>query len=156
RLGNLCAQVLSHEGCQVTVAGKHSEKLAVLDDLGIPTVLLKDMVMERHADLVVDCTGSASGLPIACRLVKPRGTIVLKTTVAGDTGPSLAPLVIDEITLVGSRCGPFDRALQALERREVHVTPLISARFPLEQALQALHEVKTATHLKVLLDIAAE
>lgn len=156
RLGNLCGQVLHAAGCHVTVVGKHAAKLAVLDELGVPTVLLQDVVFAREADLVVDCTGSPGGLPTACRLVKPRGTIVLKTTVAGDTGPPLAPIVIDEITLVGSRCGPFDRALHALLRREVHVTPLISARFPLEEAAQALKAAQTPPHLKVLLDIAAE
>ena len=156
RLGNLCAQVLHNAGCQVTAVGKHPAKLAILDELGIATTLLKDVVPERTADLVVDCTGSSTGLPTACRFVKPRGTIVLKTTVAGDTGPALAPIVIDEITLVGSRCGPFDRALKALQNREVHVTPLISARYPLEDALKALKAAQSPQHLKVLLDIAAE
>lgn len=155
RLGNLCAQVLHGAGCQVTAVGKHRAKLAILDELGIPTALLNDVEPERTADLVVDCTGSPTGLPTACQFVKPRGTIVLKTTVAGDSGPSLAPIVIDEITLVGSRCGPFDRALQALQNREVHVTPLISARYPLEDALTALKAAQTPPNLKVLLDVAS-
>jgi threonine dehydrogenase-like Zn-dependent dehydrogenase len=156
RLGNLCAQVLTSCGRRVTVVGKHPRKLAVLDDLGIETALLPDIVIERTADLVIDCTGSPTGLKTACQLVKPRGTIVLKTTVAGDTGPSLAPIVIDEISLIGSRCGPFDRALKALAKREVHVTPLISDRFPLPEALKALKAAQTAPNLKVLLDIAGE
>ncbi len=156
RLGNLCAQVLRHSRPHVLVIGKHPSKLALLDDVGIATALLNDVVLERTADLVVDCTGSPTGLTTACRLVKPRGTIVLKTTVAGDSGPSLAPIVIDEITLVGSRCGPFDRALKALQRREVHVLPLISARYALEQALQALKAAQTSSNLKVLLDVVPD
>ena len=155
RLGNLCAQVISQAGCDVTVIGKHAAKLSVLDDLGISTVHLSDIVLERDADLVVDCTGSPTGLETACQLVRPRGTIVLKTTVAGDTGPSLAPVVIDEITLVGSRCGPFDVALKALKRRDVHVAPLISARFPLKDIDKAIKAARTAPNLKVLLDVSS-
>lgn len=155
RLGNLCAQVISQAGCDVTVIGKHAAKLSVLNELGISTVHLTDIVLERNADLVVDCTGSPTGLETAGQLVRPRGTIVLKTTVAGDTGPSLAPVVIDEITLVGSRCGPFDVALKALKKREVHVAPLISARFPLKDVDKALKAARTTPNLKVLLDVSS-
>src|SRR5690606_35270 len=140
RLGNLCAQVLALHGCRTTLIGKHPEKLAILDEMGIDTALLADVTPERSADLVVDCPGSPTGLATACRFVRPRGTIVLKTTIAGDTGPNLAPIVIDEITLVGSRCGPFDAALQALAAGKIHVTPLVSARFPLRDGEQALRQ----------------
>jgi threonine dehydrogenase-like Zn-dependent dehydrogenase len=153
RLGNLCAQVLAMHGCRTTLIGKHAEKLAILDEMGIDTALLPNVTPERTADLVVDCTGSPTGLPTACSFVRPRGTIVLKTTVAGDTGPNLAPLVIDEITLVGSRCGPFDEALKALAAGDVHVTPLISARFPLSEGEHALQQAAQPSQLKVLLDI---
>lgn len=153
RLGNLCAQVLALHGCRTTLIGKHAEKLAILDEMGIDTALLADVTPERSADLVVDCTGSPIGLPTACAFVRPRGTIVLKTTLAGDTGPNLAPLVIDEITLVGSRCGPFDAALKALAAGDVHVTPLISARFPLSDGEHALKQAAQPSQLKVLLDL---
>jgi threonine dehydrogenase-like Zn-dependent dehydrogenase len=153
RLGNLCAQVLALHGCRTTLIGKHPEKLAILDEMGIDTALLADVTPERSADLVVDCTGSPTGLPTACGFVRPRGTIVLKTTIAGDTGPNLAPLVIDEITLVGSRCGPFDAALKALAAGDIHVTPLISARFPLSEGERALKQAAQPGQLKVLLDI---
>ena len=139
----------------MTVVGKHAAKLAVLDELGINTAHLSDLVIDRTADLVVDCTGSPTGLETACRLVRPRGTIVLKTTVAGDTGPALAPVVIDEITVVGSRCGPFDVALKALKQGDVHVAPLISARFPLKEIDKAINAARTAPNLKVLLDISS-
>ena len=101
--------------------------------------------------VVVDCTGSDTGLPTAMGYVRPRGTIVLKTTVAGTQTLAWAPFVIDEVTLVGSRCGPFDRALTALERGEVDVRPLIQARLPLERGVEAL-ELATQ-RLKVLLEI---
>ncbi len=155
RLGNLCAQVISQAGCDVTVIGKHEEKLSIIDELGIATALLSDVVLERTADLVVDCTGSPTGLTTACQLLRPRGTIVLKTTIAGDSGPSLAPVVIDEMTLIGSRCGPFDTALQALESNAIHVTPLISTRFRLREVEKALTAARTSPNLKVLLDISS-
>jgi threonine dehydrogenase-like Zn-dependent dehydrogenase len=107
-------------------------------------------------DVVVDCTGSETGLPTALTLVRPRGTIVLKTTVAGSQNVALAPIVINEVTVVGSRCGPFDRALAALADGRVHVAPLISTRFDLAQGLDALETARTQPVLKVLLDIAAE
>ena len=101
----------------------------------------------------MDCTGSESGLPIALQLVRPRGTIVLKTTVAGTQAMPWAPIVIDEVKIVGSRCGPFDRALAALERREVQVQPLISERFALSDGLAALERAQSKDVLKILLNV---
>ena len=153
RLGNLCAQVLARLSDRLLVVGKHPEKLAMLASLGIATALLSDSLDERAADIVVDCTGSESGLPTALKLVRPRGTIVLKTTVAGTQTLAWAPFVIDEVTLVGSRCGPFDRALSALERGEVNVRPLISERFDLSKGIEALERAQAKSVLKVLLDV---
>lgn len=152
RLGNLCAQVLAGVSDHVLVIGKHTEKLALLADQGIDTVLLSAYDNPRAADVVVDCTGSPTGLPTALRLVRPRGTIVLKTTVAGDQTMSYAPFVIDEVTLVGSRCGPFDQALAALEAGTVDVRPLISQRFPLFRGIDAIQCAAGPGVLKVLLD----
>jgi threonine dehydrogenase-like Zn-dependent dehydrogenase len=154
RLGNLCAQVLARLSSHVLVVGKHAEKLALLQDMGIATARLGESLDDRAWDVVVDCTGSETGLPTALRLVRPRGTIVLKTTVAGSQTLAWAPFVIDEVTLVGSRCGPFDRALQALERGEVQVQRLISDRFDLSRGLEALDRAQTRGVLKVLLDVA--
>lgn len=153
RLGNLCAQVLARLADRVVVIGKHVEKLAILRQLGLETCLLGSRPRERLADIVVDCTGSESGLPTALQLVRPRGTIVLKTTVAGTQTLSWAPIVIDEVAIVGSRCGPFDRALIALERGEVQVQPLISDRFKLPDGLTALQRAQSKDVLKVLLDV---
>lgn len=154
RLGNLCAQVLAGISDHVLVVGKHPEKLALLDDQGIDTALLTDGVDRRAADIVVDCTGSPTGLPTALDLVRPRGTIILKTTVAGAQTMAYAPFVIDEVTLVGSRCGPFDEALAALEQGTVDVAPLISERFDLSQGVDALERAGAKGVLKVLLDVA--
>jgi threonine dehydrogenase-like Zn-dependent dehydrogenase len=153
RLGNLCAQVLARLSDNILVVGKHAEKLAILASMGIATTLLSDSLEERAYDIVVDCTGSESGLPTALKLVRPRGTIVLKTTVAGQQTMAWAPFVIDEVTLVGSRCGPFDQALAALDKGHVQVQPLISDRFDLSAGLDALLRAQTKGILKVLLDV---
>jgi threonine dehydrogenase-like Zn-dependent dehydrogenase len=161
RLGNLCAQVLAHLSKDVTVVGKHAEKLALLKSLpkgghyrrDIKTTLLSEVEPKRDADIVVDCTGSPTGLPTALTLVSPRGTIVLKTTVAGEQTMALAPVVIDEVTIVGSRCGPFDRALTALATGEVDVLPMISARYGLSDGVAAIEHARTRPSLKVLIDV---
>jgi threonine dehydrogenase-like Zn-dependent dehydrogenase len=153
RLGNLCAQVLAGLSDHVLVIGKHPEKLALLDDAGIDTARVTDALDKRAFDIVVDCTGSPTGLPSALNLVRPRGTIVLKTTVAGEQTLAWAPFVIDEVTLVGSRCGPFDQALAALEQGLVDVRPLVSARYGLDDGLAAMRRATERGVLKVLLDI---
>jgi threonine dehydrogenase-like Zn-dependent dehydrogenase len=156
RLGNLCAQVLARVSDRVLVVGKHAEKLALLGSLGISTTLLTDAPRDHSADIVVDATGSATGLPTALEMVRPRGTVVLKTTVAGSQTLALAPLVIDEVTVVGSRCGPFDRALEALDDGAVDVSRMISARFDLSEGVSALEHARTRPVMKVLLDVASE
>jgi threonine dehydrogenase-like Zn-dependent dehydrogenase len=161
RLGNLCAQVLARLSSNVTVVGKHPEKLALLsgppesghDASPIGTKLLTDVEPDHNADIVVDCTGSPTGLPTGLSLVRPRGTIVLKTTVAGEQTLALAPIVIDEVTIVGSRCGPFDRALAALGAGEVSVLPLISARYGLSDGVAAIEHARSRPSLKVLIDV---
>jgi threonine dehydrogenase-like Zn-dependent dehydrogenase len=153
RLGNLCAQVLARLSSSVVVVGKHTEKLALLSGAGIATKLLADVEPDHNADIVVDCTGSPTGLPMALSLVRPRGTIVLKTTVAGEQTLALAPIVIDEVTIVGSRCGPFDRALAALGAGDVSVLPLISARYGLSDGVAAIEHARSRPSLKVLIDV---
>lgn len=154
RLGNLCAQVLADMTPHLLVAGRHQRKLDVLESLGITTALAGELPRERTADVVVDCTGSDTGLPMALDLVRPRGTIVLKTTVAGTQTLALARIIVDEVTVIGSRCGPFDRALAALEQGRVTVAPLISARFDLSRGVEALEHARSQPVLKVLLDVA--
>jgi len=156
RLGNLCAQVLAETCNAVLVVGKYREKLALLEALGIHTTLLDELPNDRAADVVVDCTGSDTGLPTALRIVRPRGTIVMKTTAAGTQQMPWSPVVIDEVTIVGSRCGPFDRALTALENRNVSALPLISARFDLSDGVRAIDAAKQHGTLKVLIDVAPD
>jgi threonine dehydrogenase-like Zn-dependent dehydrogenase len=156
RLGNLCAQVLASLSDHVTVVGKHRNKLSLLTDLGIDTCLLDERPADRAADIVVDCTGSGSGFTDALSLVRPRGTVVLKTTIAGTQTLALAPIVVDEITVVGSRCGPFDRALDALAKGLVEVNALVSERFDLSEAPRALQRAAEPGVLKVLLDVGQE
>lgn len=155
RLGFLCAQVLAMTGCQLRVIGKHSAKLNLFEQAGIETEM-PHRRLERDCDLVVDCTGSNSGMETAYQLVKPKGTIVLKTTVAGTPTFSLAPLVIDEIRVIGSRCGLFPPAIKALEERAVAVTPLITRRYPIEAAIEAFESCKEPGTMKVLFDISDE
>jgi len=153
RLGNLCAQVLRHQGCQVRSVGKHAFKLQILKQLGIPAIPLDDLQPQRDSDIVVDCTGSPTGLTTALQLVRPCGTIVLKTTVAADQTLHMAPFVIDEIRLIGSRCGPFAAAIEMLKDRAVSVEPLLTATYPLEAVTAAFEHAVRKDALKVLFEV---
>jgi len=153
KLGLLVAQVLRDAGARVRVVGRHPGKLAILERLGIETVLF-DAWRPQPAALVVEATGSREGLACAVRTVAPRGTIVLKSTVAEAGIFDFAPLVINEIRVVGSRCGPFAPALQALESGRVTVAPLISERLPLARAEEALRLAARPGMLKVLVETA--
>lgn len=154
RLGNLCAQVIKSHQRNLLVVGKHAAKVERLASMGIETSLLGELSMQRTADLVVDCTGSPSGLETAFRIMKPRGTLVLKSTFAGTESPNLAPVVIDELTIVGSRCGPFKQAIEALADQRIEVDSLITSRFPLEAIEVAITCAQRKDQLKVLLDVA--
>lgn len=152
KLGLLVAQVLAQAGARVRAVGRHAEKLALLARRGIETVLL-DEWDRAAADVVVEATGSAEGFALAVAATRPRGTLVLKTTVAHGVPVNLAPVVIHEITVVGSRCGPFAPALDALARGTVDVQPLITARRPLAAAPDALRLAAEPGVLKVLIDV---
>src|SRR5207237_1639357 len=107
----------------------------------------------RRADVVVECTGSEQGLVLALRLVRARGTVILKSTVADKSTLHLAPIVIDEIRVQGSRCGPFAPALRALSQKQVDVRPLISACYPLDEGLAAFEHAAQPGVLKVLVKV---
>jgi threonine dehydrogenase-like Zn-dependent dehydrogenase len=153
RLGLLCAQVLRNAGCPVRVIGKHADKLTLCEKWGIRSRPLADIVPRHDQDVVVDCTGSAGGFELAMQMVRPRGTIVLKSTVAAGKAMNLAPLVIDEIQVIGSRCGPFREALRALSEKSVDVTSLIHRRMKLEQGVEAMEVAGRAGVLKVVLTV---
>jgi len=150
KLGLLCAQVLQLTGARVTAVGKHPQKLKILHTVGVRTVFLTDW-RPTSADLVVEATGSTAGLALAMETVRPRGTLVLKSTVAASHRLSLAPLVIHEVTVVGSRCGRFPPALQALAQRRVTVAPLIDKTYPLHDGLEAAAHAAQPGVLKILL-----
>ena len=150
KLGLLCAQVLHQTGARVTLVGKHPDKLGFLSGVGIRTCLLADW-KPSGADIVVEATGSEGGLALAMQTVRPRGTLVLKSTLATPHRLSLAPVVINEVSVVGSRCGVFAPALQALTDRRVRVSPLIDTIYPLDEGLAAVHHAAQPGVLKVLL-----
>jgi threonine dehydrogenase-like Zn-dependent dehydrogenase len=152
KLGLLAAQVLALAGARVLSVGRHPGKLALLRGRGIETVLESDWRAEP-APLVVDATGSARGFERAIAATLPRGTLVLKSTVAAPATVDLAPLVVHEIHVVGSRCGPFPPALHALEAATVDVTRLVSARVPLSAGVEALRRAAEPGARKVLIEI---
>ncbi len=154
RLGNLCAQVIATTQADVLVVGKHSWKLQQLQELGIQTMLLSEFQPRSKADFVVDCTGSPTGFPLSLQTVKPCGTVILKTTVAAEQSLHLAPVVINEVQVIGSRCGPFAPALQMIADKIVQVESLITAEYPLDQAIQAFRHAEQADTLKVLLHVS--
>src|SRR5437764_563402 len=142
KMGQLAAQVLTLSGCEVMMVGKHEEKLALAEKRGVHTYVLDDATSftlehRRRVDIVVECSGSAQGLEMALRLVKPRGTLILKSTVADKSTLHLAQIVVDEIRIQGSRCGPFAPAIRALSQRTVDIHPLISAHFSLDDGIVA-------------------
>jgi threonine dehydrogenase-like Zn-dependent dehydrogenase len=151
KLGHLVAQSLAPTGCGLVVAGRRPQPLALLATRGIRAVLVEDLE-PRMADVVVECTGDPEGLEVARRAVRPRGTIVLKSTYHGTAAVDLAAFVVDEITLVGSRCGPFDPALALLAGGTVDPRPLVEARYPLDRAVEAFAHAGRPGVLKVLVD----
>jgi threonine dehydrogenase-like Zn-dependent dehydrogenase len=158
KMGQLAAQVLAASGCEVLMVGRHAEKLALAGERGVSTYRLDDtqgfrLKNGRLVDLVVECSGSAQGLELALRLVRARGTVILKSTVSQKSLLNMAPIVIDEIRIQGSRCGPFGPALRALSQRRVDVLPLISARYSLDEAAAAFEHAARPEALKVLIRI---
>jgi threonine dehydrogenase-like Zn-dependent dehydrogenase len=150
KLGLLCAQVLQTTGTSVCVVGRHPQKLALVRQLGMRAQGMQEDLPHLF-DVVIEATGSAEGLQRAIEAVRPRGTLVLKSTVATEHTLSLAPLVINEITLVGSRCGLFPPALEALQHHRVAVTPLVTATYALRHGSEAVAHAQRPGTLKILL-----
>ena len=151
KLGLLAAQVLALAGARVEAVGHHPDKLALLARRDIETHLARDLAPGQW-DLVVEATGSARGFATAVSCTRPRGTLVLKSTVAEHPDVDLAPLVIHEIQVVGSRCGPFPPALDALAANAIEVDALVHDRLPLARADQALSRAAERGVLKVLVE----
>ena len=149
RLGQLIARSLALTGCSLQVTGRSPAKLQRLAGLGINTS--PDEPPAAAFDLVVECTGNQAGFHLARRAVRPRGTLVLKSTYADELSLDMSSLVVDEITLVGSRCGPFPPALELLATGRVPVADLVTARYPLAEGVEAFRQAARPDSLKVLL-----
>jgi threonine dehydrogenase-like Zn-dependent dehydrogenase len=150
KLGLLISQVLQLTGCDLLVVGRHADKLAILEKRGVRTQLAHDDV-EAGADIVIEATGSSEGIADARKLVRPRGTLVLKSTFHGNVNLNLSMIVVDEITITGSRCGPFASSLRLIQQRLVDLESLIHQTYSLSEGLAALERAAAPGVLKVLL-----
>ena len=151
KLGLITALTLNAQNIDVTLVGKHQNKLDIAKAQGVKTSLLQDFPIEKKYDVVIEATGSVSGFETSIALTKPRGVLVLKSTVATGKELNLAPIVIDEITVLGSRCGQFGPALRLLKSEKIDFSPLISAKYDADNAIEAFEKNKQKEILKVLL-----
>jgi threonine dehydrogenase-like Zn-dependent dehydrogenase len=151
KLGLLVAQVLAAHGARVHLYGRHREKMCLAEGAGITTEVVPEKLPERAWPVVVDCTGSAAGLRAAVALCVPRGTVVMKSTVHGVVAIDTAPVIVNELTLVGSRCGRFEPAIRLLSSGRVRVDQFISDEYTLDRAPLAFRRAATKGVLKILL-----
>ena len=154
KLGLLVAQVLAQHGADTILVGHHERKLTLARSLGLLTAAVESLPRKAF-DVVVEATGSPEGLKTAVALARPRGTVVLKSTYHGELRLDAAPIVIDELTLVGSRCGPFEPAIAALASGRVRPEPLVDAVLPLAEGVAAMQRAGAPGTLKVILDMRA-
>jgi threonine dehydrogenase-like Zn-dependent dehydrogenase len=154
KLGQLVAQTLALTGCDLLVSGRHDTKLQLLRQRGISTAA-PDAIPAAAFDVAVECTGNHEGFGMAQRALRPRGTLVMKSTYADKLTLDASAVVVNELTLVGSRCGPFPKALALLAAGTLDVRPLVSARYPLERALDAFDHAQRPGTLKILLEVAS-
>ena len=150
KLGLLIAQVLHAQGAHVRLYGRHEEKLQIARKAGIETSGSPDLPRAAYP-FVVDATGSPDGLRQAVSMVRPRGTVILKSTVHGETPVDSASVIVNEVTLIGSRCGRFEPAIELLRAGKIDVTSMVAAEYPLEEAPEAFAEAARSGVLKVLL-----
>ena len=152
KLGLLCAQVVALTGAPTLLIGKHDTKLRIAARRGIETSTPKEAAKRtRRFDVVVEASGAASGFNLALDLLRPKGKLVLKSTFHGTTEVNAARVVVDEISIVGSRCGRFAPALDLLKRNAIDVDSLISEEYPLSKGVHAMKRARTRGVLKVLL-----
>jgi threonine dehydrogenase-like Zn-dependent dehydrogenase len=149
RLGQLIAQTLSLIGCDLRVVARHAHPQGLLKSRGI-RIITEDEIQPWRWDVVVEATGSPGGFSLARQAVRPRGTLVLKSTYKGNLDVNFSSIVVDEINLIGSRCGPFEPALRLMESGQVDPTVLITDEFKLEDALKAFERAAETGALKVL------
>lgn len=152
RLGILCAQVLATTSGWLDVIGRNPRTLAICRELELRVLDAAEIKPNADYDLIVDCTGEADGLRLAMQLVRPRGVIVLKSTYAGATDVNLSPIVVNELTVAGNRCGPFEEALRMLGEKRVRVDELIDGLFPLKRHEEAFAAARKPGALKILFE----
>lgn len=153
KLGLMIALALNAAGLDLILIGKHENKLEIAQKQGVKTKLLSDVEIKKEFDFVVEATGSISGFETSLALTKPRGTLILKSTIAASKEFNFAPVVVDEITIVGSRCGQFAPALRLLESGRIDVKPLISDIFELDEAIEAFERNKEKSSIKVIVKV---
>jgi threonine dehydrogenase-like Zn-dependent dehydrogenase len=153
KLGQLIARVLHTTGCELTLIGKHAAKLELAARDGVQTRRREDVsrAPEDRYDVVVEATGSPAGLPFALDLVRARGTLVLKSTFQDNVSFNPSRIVVDEIHVLGSRCGRFEAALALLEAGRVRLAPLIAGEYPLAEGVAAMDAAARPGALKILL-----
>ncbi len=152
RLGQLIAQTLALTGCDLRVVARHPHQQDLLKGRGIKIISEEDIQPWRW-DVVVEATGSPGGFALARKAIRPRGTLVMKSTYKGEMSVNSSSIVVDEINIVGSRCGPFEPALRLMESRQVDPTVLITAEFKLGEALKAFERAAETGVLKVLVEV---
>ena len=150
KLGIIIALALNASGLDVTLVGKHEEKLNIAKKQGVKTSLLNNLSVKKEWDFVVEATGSITGFETSISLVKPRGTLILKSTIVASKEFNFSSLVVDEVTIVGSRCGRFKPALRMLEQKKIDLKPLISNIFNAENVIDAFEANKRKDTVKVL------
>ena len=154
KLGLTTALALNAQNLDVLLVGKHQNKLDIAKAQGVETKLLSEFKLEKKYDVVVEATGTASGFETSIALTKPRGVLVLKSTVATGKELNLAPIVIDEITVLGSRCGQFAPALRMLKNNRINFAPFITKTYSIDEALEAFEANKAKESLKILIKIS--
>ena len=152
--GLTTALALNAQNLDVLLVGKHQNKLDIAKAQGVETKLLSEFKLEKKYDVVVEATGTASGFETSIALTKPRGVLVLKSTVATGKELNLAPIVIDEITVLGSRCGQFATALRMLKNNRINFAPFITKTYSIDEALEAFEANKAKESLKILIKIS--
>ena len=155
KLGLITALALNASNVDVTLVGKHQNKLDIAKEQNVKTVLLENLKQDdnKSFDVVVEATGRVSGFETSLSLVKPRGVLVLKSTIATGKELNLAPIVIDEITVLGSRCGQFAPALRLMEKNVIDFSKLISAKLSFDDAILGFEKNKEKNTIKILLEM---
>jgi len=151
KLGATIALSFCAQNLNATIVGLSQSKLKIASSQGVKTALLQDIKTDRAWDVVVEATGTISGFETALALVRPRGMLVLKSTVASGKELNLAPIVINEITVLGSRCGPFEPALRLLDKEKIDFSPMISGVYTADRAIEAFEKSREEGVLKVLI-----